>query len=259
MKKHFFGRLYIAKILILLFTVVMVVPFVVFAQQETLAETEKMVTDFFAEDPIMISIAKCESGFRQFTTTGDILRASGRYVGIFQIDDIIHASFAKSLGFDIYTAKGNIDYAKYLYKKEGSNPWRNCAKKYIIPTVIDDKPISSDILLSLNSGQCPENLIVSQKMKISDRDGRMSMYAKQTTTQVALLQKHINRILAERYHQPAGPEDGIFGPLTQQGVKRLQTALNDFLDMDKPLVIDGIVGPFTKQAINNSCGTDTNI
>lgn len=91
-------------------------------------------------------------------------------------------------------------------------------------------------------------------MKIKDRNGRYSAYGKQVISEVALLQAHINRILAAQYSQASGPEDGIFGVLTKQGVQRLQQALNDVLKPQKLLVIDGIVGPYTRDAINNSCG-----
>ncbi len=233
------------------------IPSFVSAAQETPAEIERLVTTTFINDPVMITVAKCESGFRQFTATGDVLRASGRYVGIFQIDEIIHVNKAKNLGFDIYTAQGNINYAEHLYKNEGSTPWRNCAKKYIpVATTLatTSETSMSAAVTALGMGQCSESLTITQKMKVSDRDGRTSTYSNEKVTQVALLQKHINRILAQRYNQAAGPEDGIFGTLTKQGVERLQTALNDTLDLEKPLVIDGIVGPFTRQAINNSCG-----
>jgi len=68
------------------------------------------------------------------------------------------------------------------------------------------------------------------------------------------LQGHVNRILGSEYKEAAGPIDGIFGPLTKQGVERLQEALNTILKPNSPLVIDGIVGPFTRAAINDSCG-----
>lgn len=109
----------------------------------------------------------------------------------------------------------------------------------------------SDIL---GSGLCSANLLVTNNMKQGDRDGQYSAYNGGTVTQVALLQTHINRILAAEYNQAAGPIDGIFGRLTKQGVERLQTALNTTLSLNPRLVLDGIVGPFTKAAINNSCG-----
>lgn len=107
---------------------------------------------------------------------------------------------------------------------------------------------------TLGSGQCSADLIVTENMKQGDRDGNTSSYNNGTITQVALLQAHINRILAAQYDEAAGPVDGIFGPLTKKGVERLQAALQDSINADLGVAgIDGIVGPFTRNAINNSC------
>ena len=113
--------------------------------------------------------------------------------------------------------------------------------------------ISSPIVIPtaaqvLGSGTCPTSLIITQNLKNGDHDGKRKI------TQVTILQKQINRILAESYNQAAGPTDGIFGNLTRQGVERLQTVLNSILKPNPPLVIDGIIGPFTRKAINDSCG-----
>ena len=106
----------------------------------------------------------------------------------------------------------------------------------------------------LGSGVCPTTLTISDKMKQGAHDGQYSDYNKGIVKQVSILQGHINRILAAQYKQAAGPTDGIFGPLTKQGVERLQTVLNAVLKPTPLLKIDGIVGQFTKAAINNSCG-----
>lgn len=106
----------------------------------------------------------------------------------------------------------------------------------------------------LGSGQCSSDLIITQNLRQGARDGKFESYNGTTVTQVKTLQAHINRILAAKYQQAAGPVDGIFGPLTKQGVQRLQIVLNDNLRPVPILKIDGIVGPFTKAAINNSCG-----
>jgi hypothetical protein len=117
---------------------------------------------------------------------------------------------------------------------------------------VSDLPQSSSEIL--NSGACPAHLIVTNNMRRGDRDGQFSAYNNGVVTQVALLQSHINRILSAQYDQAAGPVDGIYGSLTAQGVRRLQTALNEILKPTPLLAIDGIVGPFTRSAINNSCG-----
>ena len=107
---------------------------------------------------------------------------------------------------------------------------------------------------TLNSGKCSNNLIISQNLKTGARDGKYNGYAKSTVTQVALLQYHINRILASKYDNASGEVDGIFGPLTKLGVQRLQETLNTSVTPSPNLIIDGIVGPYTKEAINSSCG-----
>lgn len=106
----------------------------------------------------------------------------------------------------------------------------------------------------LDSGTCPAHLIIHDFMKDGDTNGNYSVYNKKTVTEINILQAHINRILASQYNQAAGPVDGIFRKLTKQGVERLQVALNTVLKPVPVLKIDGIVGPFTRAAINHSCG-----
>ncbi|MEK7102984.1 MAG: peptidoglycan-binding protein [Patescibacteria group bacterium] len=86
------------------------------------------IQELFADAPQMISIAQCESGFRQYTAKGTTFTGSGgQYVGVFQISKG-HTSNAKKMGFDIYTLEGNLGFAKYLYNKQGVQPWRGCVK-----------------------------------------------------------------------------------------------------------------------------------
>ncbi len=129
----------------------------------------------------------------------------------------------------------------------------NYRKSFLSKPTLSMLASSENTSLPLNGNLCPANLLISDSMKVGDRDGRIGAYSRKMVTQVALLQSHINRILASQYNMAAGPVDGIFGPLTKQGVMRLQTALNAVLKPVPPLVIDGIVGPFTKNAINHSC------
>ena len=108
---------------------------------------------------------------------------------------------------------------------------------------------------ALGSGQCPANLIVTQNLRQGARDGQYHSYTGGTVEEVALVQQHINRIFAAYFAQAAGPVDGIYGPLTEQGVVRLQETLQDEQGADLgPGGTDGIVGPMTRDAINGSCG-----
>lgn len=101
---------------------------------------------------------------------------------------------------------------------------------------------------------CSKNLIISNNMQRGDENGKYSSYNKGVVTQVDVLQEHMNRLLLNQYgNQASGPVDGKFGSLTKRGVERLQKKLNQLLPQMKALAIDGIVGPLTKAAINNSC------
>jgi hypothetical protein len=101
--------------------------------------------------------------------------------------------------------------------------------------------------------QCPSNQLITDNMKNGDTNGVYSSYNKGKVTQISILQAHINRILGDEYTQAAGPVDDYFRTKTKLGVERLQQRLNQLLPTMKPLVIDGIVGAYTKAAINKSC------
>jgi hypothetical protein len=89
--------------------------------------TEEIVREYFADIPVMIEIARCESKFRQFTDSGNVLRggAGGQMVGVFQFFDRYHLEPAADLGFDIETVEGNLAYARHIYTVEGTDPWNS--------------------------------------------------------------------------------------------------------------------------------------
>lgn len=92
------------------------------------SQIETKVREYFADVPVMIEIAQCESNFRQFTDSGKVFYggAGGGMVGVFQFYESIHAGPAAQLGFDLDTLDGNIGYAKHVYEKQGTAPWRAC-------------------------------------------------------------------------------------------------------------------------------------
>ena len=100
---------------------------------------------------------------------------------------------------------------------------------------------------------CSEELRIHDNMKQGDVNGIYSSYNKGIVTEVSLLQSHINRLLTDDYSQAAGPVDIWFGSQTKRGVERLQIKLNQLQGDRTPLAIDGIVGTYTKAAINMSC------
>jgi hypothetical protein len=94
-------------------------------EAEKSVSTEAYIRNYFADLPIMIEVARCESQFRQTDSNGKVIRGkANRFdVGVMQINEHYHADTAKKLGYDIYSLEGNTSYARYLYDKYGIRPW----------------------------------------------------------------------------------------------------------------------------------------
>lgn len=92
---------------------------------QTNEEAIVLLNQTFKDDLIMIEIAKCESGLRQWSRDGSTLRGgvNPKDLGIFQINEDYHLQSSQKLGHDIYSAEGNIAYAKLLYEEQGTTPW----------------------------------------------------------------------------------------------------------------------------------------
>jgi len=90
---------------------------------------EEYVRLYFSDSPIMAEVAACESRFRHFDSWGDILRGEENPfdVGVMQINEHYHLQQAIDLGYNLYTLDGNLSYARYLYEKEGTDPWEASA------------------------------------------------------------------------------------------------------------------------------------
>ena len=91
---------------------------------------EQYVREFYADEPVLSEIARCESRFRQYDEKGVVLRGevTPADIGIMQINERFHESTSETLGYDITTIDGNLTYARHLYQKEGTKPW-NASKK----------------------------------------------------------------------------------------------------------------------------------
>jgi len=85
---------------------------------------EEYVRAYFADEPVLADIAKCESRFRQFDKDGNILKnPNSTAIGIMQVMSSIHSDRADDLGIDIKTIQGNLAYARFLYDEKGTAPW----------------------------------------------------------------------------------------------------------------------------------------
>lgn len=78
------------------------------------------------EIPLQLEkIAFCESGGNQFNLDGTVKRGiiNPLDIGKFQINLKYHQTRAEAMGLNLFTLKGNTEYALWLYKTEGSSPW----------------------------------------------------------------------------------------------------------------------------------------
>jgi len=189
----------------------------------TLVETEAAVRSYFVDVPAMISIAKCESGFRQYNTNGTPLRGSGLYIGVFQIDEKIHAGAALGMGMDIYTLDGNLAYAKYLYSKAGTRPWAGCVTNSDSATI---------------TPTAPSSYVLTRNLKIGNTD-----------SQVRIMQQLLNNAgftVAKSGPGSPGNETNFFGSLTRAAVQRFQCAKSIVCEGNEATTGYGNVGPRTR-------------
>jgi hypothetical protein len=98
-------------------------------------EVESYLREEYAETPILIEVARCESHFKQYNLDGTVVRGKvdRADIGVMQINERYHGEKADDLGIDIYTVQGNVAFAKYLYGKYGSQPWSASAPCWKYP------------------------------------------------------------------------------------------------------------------------------
>ena len=94
-------------------------PVISYAVQEKIIEVERTA-------PVMERIAKCESGNKHYENGQVLVRGNKNKsvdVGRYQINVSVWGKKAGDLGYDIFTEKGNTDFAYWLYKNYGTEPW----------------------------------------------------------------------------------------------------------------------------------------
>ena len=74
---------------------------------------------------VLVDVARCESGFRQYDKDGYVLRGTvnQKDVGLFQINEKYWLDASLKLGYDIYSIDGNIEMAKYIFDTQGIEAW----------------------------------------------------------------------------------------------------------------------------------------
>ncbi|MBS4052220.1 MAG: peptidoglycan-binding protein [Methylomonas sp.] len=204
-------------------------PLAASAQVGLTVDVESAVRAYFSETPVMVEIARCESKFRQFADSGNPLYGGygGKMVGVFQVYSDIHASFARSLGMDIETLDGNLQYAKYLYEREGTKPW------------ISSFPCWGSELNGDLSSAGSDSLSINLSLGMEH-------------PQVLLLQKTLNAkgyVIATEGPGSLGSETSKFGSLTRAAVRKFQCAVMQICDGDEHSTGYGFVGSKTRAAL----------
>jgi hypothetical protein len=86
-------------------------------------EDEVLLLIFFGEmRDIFRSIAKCESGNKQFYTNGQVIKSRTMDYGYLQINERWIPK-AESLGLDIMTLRGNITMGYLIWQWQGLKAW----------------------------------------------------------------------------------------------------------------------------------------
>ena len=90
------------------------------------SDTEAIVRSYFKDIPVMIGVAKCESGFRHQQADGSVLqgRVDSADSGVMQINKRYHEAAAAAMNLDLDDLYGNMAYARHLYETQGTQPWR---------------------------------------------------------------------------------------------------------------------------------------
>lgn len=93
------------------------------------ADTETIVRSYFSDIPVMIQIARCESTFRHTLSDGTVLKGKvdPADTGVMQINMRFHSERAQKLGLDLHDIYGNMAYARDLYERQGTLPWKASA------------------------------------------------------------------------------------------------------------------------------------
>jgi hypothetical protein len=178
-------------------------------------DVESIVRASFANEPIMVAVAKCESGFAQYDEYGNPLYGgTGGMVGVFQEAAAVHNDVARSMGLDLNTLAGNIAYAHYLYDTEGVRPWLASSKCW------------SPIKTSLQLGSQNSQVIALQQM-LNDA----------------------GYMVAKDGPGSPGQETNAFGPATRAAVRKFQCDSGLVCKGNEKSTGYGMVGVKTRQAL----------
>ena len=102
-----------------------------YVPSEVVNETqEQAVIHAFGLNSTMYHIARCESGFRPFDASGEVLRGLVNPLdrGIYQINEKYWLEESIKQNYDIRTIDGNISMAQFIMDTQGVNAWSASSK-----------------------------------------------------------------------------------------------------------------------------------
>jgi hypothetical protein len=195
---------------------------------------EQAVRTYFADIPVMIDIARCESQFRQYNPDGSVLHGGlgNDMIGLYQLYASIHATDALAMGDDINTPEGNMKYARYLYNDQGTDPWlssRSCWGNSHIP---EHSNSATDV---------HSRVILTKDLKIGMND-----------PEVQILQHILNShgySIAESGIGSLGNETTTYGTRTRDAVRTFQCKQGIVCSGDEHTTGYGYVGARTRSAL----------
>lgn len=208
-------------------------------QPKTNAGIATRVRTYFADIPVMIAIAQCESAFRQYNSNGSVLRGgNGSVVGVYQISEL-HLSKARALGMDIYSVDGNLAFARWLYQKDGIDPWMSSFPCWNAVSKDNEAPV----VITTMSKPTP---MAGVSMLSTD------LYLGVSSPEVVTLQQLLNHsgfIVAESGAGSPGQESSRFGLLTRAAVRSFQCAKGIACSGDEYTTGYGFVDARTRAAL----------
>jgi hypothetical protein len=209
------------------------------------ADVEAIVRATFADAPVMVRVAQCESGFRQFDSSGAVLHGgtNNQMIGVFQLYDSVHRQAAAALGFNIDTILGNVSYARYLYDQEGTDPWMSS-----FPCWNDNTTDGSVLGTTTQAVAAPVQTITTATAPTLTEALSFGM----VDPQVLVLQQLLNAAgftITTSGPGAPGQETTKFGLLTRDAVRRFQCAKGIACSGDEYSTGYGYVGPHTRSVL----------
>lgn len=99
--------------------------------KEELSKIGKTEKDFC----ILKEVFQCESSWRQFDNTGNVLISEGN-VGICQINIVAHQKTYTEMSLDIYEPYDNLSFGVFLYQRDGLKPWLKWSGHCFLPKIL---------------------------------------------------------------------------------------------------------------------------